>query len=150
MINYCNKKEDIVSVWSEVFKDTEEEILFFIDNLQHGKCIAYYLDDKVVSMLYLVDCRINNRVSRYIYAACTSKDFEGRGFITELINYASEIDSTCLCLIPANESLIDFYGQRGFNHTESIDLLEFDETDEIKEYLFEGFELDKPIVMIKE
>ena len=150
MISYCDNKEEIISLWSSVFGDSKEDVQYFIDNLQHGKCLTYSVNDRAVSMLYLVDCSIKNEKAKYIYAACTYKEFEGRGYMTKLIDYAYDNNCEKLCLIPANNSLIDFYKNRGFNSSTDIKDLIFDESDEINEYLFEGFELDKPIVMIKE
>ncbi|MBQ9532042.1 MAG: GNAT family N-acetyltransferase [Eubacterium sp.] len=149
MIRYCNNNHDIISLWADVFGDSEEEILYFIKNLAHGKCLGYFENNKLVSMFFLVDCCINHKNYKYIYAACTYKEYEGRGFMTKLIEYAYKNDSS-LCLIPANESLIKFYKKRGFNKSSEIDSLKFDELDDIKEYLFEGFELKDPIVMVKE
>ena len=150
MISFCEDKKEIISLWSAVFNDSEEDILYFIDNLQHGKCLAYYIDDKVVSMFFLVDCKIESENAKYIYAACTFKEFEGRGYMTELIEYASDYENNPICLIPANESLIKFYSDRGFNRIADISSLIFNEKEVINEYLFEGFELEEPIVMVKE
>ena len=149
MISYCNNNEKIISLWSDVFKDSREDVEFFIDNLKNGKCLGYFENEKLVSMLYLVDCKVNGIKAKYIYAACTYKEYEGRGYMTKLIEYASKPDNV-LCLIPANESLISFYDKRGFNKSAKIESLVFDEIKEIKEYLFEGFELENPMVMVKE
>ena len=150
MIKYCENKAQIISLWSEVFGDSEEEILFFIENLKNGKCLAYYENNVPVSMLYLIDCCIDNKKGKYIYAACTSKKNEGRGLMSSLIEFSAELDTQYLCLIPANDSLIDFYSKRGFSKSAEISSLEFDEEDEIKEYLFEGYKLSNPKIMIYE
>ena len=149
MISYCNNNEEIISLWSDVFKDSRDDVQFFIDNLKNGKCLGYFENEELVSMLYLVDCKVNGIKAKYIYAACTNKEYEGRGYMTKLIEYASKPDNV-LCLIPANESLISFYDKRGFNKSAKIESLVFDEIKEIKEYLFEGFELENPMVMVKE
>ena len=148
MIKFCDNKEEIISLWSSVFGDSDEEISFFIDNLKNGKCLAYYEKGKAVSMFFLVDCRVGEKKGKYIYAACTLKEYEGRGYMSCLIDYAGKNFNEFLCLIPANESLIDFYSQRGFDKTAEISELTFNENDEIIEYLFEGYELKKPLVML--
>ena len=150
MINYCDNKAQIISLWAEVFGDSEEEVSFFIKNLKNGKCLAYFENDAMVSMLYLVDCCIEKKKGKYIYAACTSKKNEGMGLMTSLIEFASKLETDYLCLIPATDSLVDFYQKRGFTESAEISSLEFDEIEEIKEYLFEGYKLSNPKVMIYE
>ena len=150
MIKYCDNEAQIISLWSEVFGDSEEEISFFIRNIKNGKCLAYFENEAPVSMLFLVDCRIGKRKGKYIYAACTSEEYEGRGLMTSLIEFSSDVGTDYLCLIPATDSLKDFYCKRGFTESAEINALEFNESDEIKEYLFEGYNLSKPEVMIYE
>ena len=70
--------------------------------------------------------------------------------MSSLIEFSAELDTQYLCLIPANDSLINFYSKRGFSKSAEISSLEFDEEDEIKEYLFEGYKLSNPKIMIYE
>ena len=150
MISFSKKDEEIIELWSEVFGDSREEVIFFLDNAKNAECLTYRVDDKAVSMLFLVDCCINGNKGKYIYAACTYKEYEGRGFMSELISYSGKLNYNYLCLIPANDGLIDFYQKRGFDKQAEISSLEFEQIEEINEYLFEGYNLSKPIVMICE
>lgn len=150
MISFCKNKSDIVSLWKNVFGDTEEEILFFIENAKNADCLALYKEKKIASMLFLVDCSINGKEGKYIYAACTKKEFEGRGLMTKLLDASKKFDYDFLCLIPASDSLVDFYNKRGFDMKAEIDALSFNQSDEIKEYLLEGFSLTEPQVLICE
>ena len=53
-----------------------------------------------------------------------------------------------LCLIPANEVLIDFYKKRGFIYEYELNDIEFFESDELKnDFLLVGCELEKPIIL---
>ena len=149
MIKYCTNSEEIINLWQEAFGDSTEEIEFFINNIRHAECVGCYYNDELVSMLYLVDCNIKYYAAKYIYAACTKKAQSGKGYMTELIDYCKQVYS-CICLIPANDSLVDFYNKRGFNGEIEIEHLSFDEKDEICEYLLEGYSLTKPRVMIYE
>ena len=150
MIKITDNKKEITAIWSDVFGDSEEEILFFINNLKNGKCLGYFLDDKLVSMLFLVDCSVKRHNGRYIYAACTYKEYEGRGYMSALIEYAAKYEKNFLCLIPATDSLIEFYQNRKFNKSAEISDISFNESEDIKEYLLEGYELTQEQVLIYE
>lgn len=149
MIKQCTNTEDIISLWSEIFGDTREEIEFFINNIQHAICLGYYLDNELASMLFLVDCNIKMYSAKYIYAASTKKCYEGLGYMTELIKYCKK-DECLICLIPANDDLINFYKARGFISKTGIEHISFDENERITEYLLEGYHLTEPQVMIYE
>lgn len=145
MIKTITNKEDIISLWSEAFGDTRDEILYFVDNVKNAKCIGAY-ETELESMLFLVDCKLNNINSKYIYAACTKKSSQGKGYMTMLLDYCKkEYDS--VCLIPANTGLISYYKNRGLDIKDSTDSIKFDEIDGIVEYLFEGCELEQPIIL---
>ncbi|MCC8073537.1 MAG: GNAT family N-acetyltransferase [Clostridiales bacterium] len=138
--------EKIIPLWQEAFGDSEEDIIFFLKKCVNKKCIGYYEDNTLVSMLFLVDCILNDERCKYVYAACTSSKSQGNGFMTNLLNYCKK-NYKKVCLIPANESLIDYYKAREFTKEADIKNLTFIESDEIKEYLFDGCSLEKPIVL---
>jgi GNAT superfamily N-acetyltransferase len=148
MIKFTTCSEDIVRLWNEAFGDSKEDIMFFINNVKNAKCLSYYDKNNIASMLFLVECCVDGVNGEYIYAACTEKKSRGFGYMTELLNYAKKHCKSFVCLIPANKSLINYYNQRGFDIELSIDAVQFDESKEIKEYLFEGCELDKPIALM--
>ena len=150
MISFCEDKNEITRIWKKVFGDSEEDILFFLENCKNARCIARFEKERIASMLFLVNCSVGGKSGAYIYAACTEKELEGRGFMTSLLDYSKTLGYAYLCLIPANDALIDYYKKRGFTETADISGLEFNETDEIKEYLFDGYELTEPKLMICE
>ena len=147
MIKLVNNSKEIIDIWREAFGDSEEEILFFADNVKDAECLGFYSDGVLASMMYVVRCSINGVDSNYIYAACTLKEYRSKGLMTELLSYAESAYSS-LCLIPANEGLVEYYALRGFDETESVNALSFSQTDEINEYLFDGCSLEKPIVLM--
>lgn len=53
-----------------------------------------------------------------------------------------------LSLIPANDKLVTYYDKRGFKGRSEIKNIIFNESDDIKEYLLEGYELTKPLLSI--
>ena len=146
MIKYAENREHIISLWAEAFGDSREDILFFIDNVKDAKCLMYYFGDRPASMMYLVPCMIDGCEFRYIYAACTAKAYEGRGFMTDLIHCC--LDSGIrVCLIPASDSLIDCYSKREINLQVPIESLTFHQIPAIEEYLFEGYDLTIPTAL---
>ena len=150
MLSFEENKQDTIYLWNKVFGDSEDEISFFIENSKHAESITYYRDHKIASMLCLVECSVDGVKGKYIYAACTDPKYQRSGFMSELISRAKEKTENFLCLIPANEGLIDFYKKRGFNKEIEIENISFDETPEIQEYLFEGYELKNPKALICE
>ncbi len=145
MIKTVSNIDNIVSLWSEAFGDSRDEILYFIDNVKNADCIGVY-DDELHSMLYLVDCTLNGIKSKYIYAACTRSDCQGNGLMTQLLDYCKD-QYNSVCLIPANHGLVGYYQDRGLTFVNDIDSIKFDQIDGIREYLFEGCELDTPIIL---
>lgn len=149
MIKYCTDFYEVIPIWQDAFGDSVEDIEFFIDNINHAECLGRFDGDTLVSMMFIVDCNIKYCSSKYIYAACTKSNCGGMGYMTELIDFCKEkYDS--LCLIPATDSLVDFYNKRGFNYNLEIEHISFDETDEITEYLLEGYELTVPKALVYE
>lgn len=143
MIKYTDNADFIIKLWQQAFGDTTEDILFFINNVKDADCLMYFCDGKPASMMYLVDCCIDGEKRRYIYAACTAKEYRGRGFMSQLIDHCLS-KGVKVCLIPADDSLIDFYSKRKINKKISIESIEFAQIPEIEEYLFEGYSLTEP------
>lgn len=138
--------DEMISLWQEAFGDCREDVLFFLENAVNKSCICYYTDDKLVSMFFLVDCRVNDIRYKYIYAACTAAAYQGRGYMSELLAYCQEHYDYIL-LIPADTDLVNYYRKRKFNHKMNIENILFNERKEIREYLFEGCSLEKPFAL---
>lgn len=136
----------LYSLWQEAFGDTQEDIQFFIDNCCHKSVLTLYDGNRLCSMLFLVDAAVNGKEYKYIYAACTSEQFRGKGYMSALLNYVTKAYNNVL-LIPADEALVTYYRKRNFDKIIKINDIEFNECSEIKEYLFEGCSLDKPIAL---
>lgn len=146
MIKFTNDINQIANIWIEAFGDSFDDVAFFENNLKNGKCLGYYINEKLVSMLYLVDCKLNDEDNYYVYAACTLKDFRGNGYMKNLLDYVKDTNGK-VCLIPANEGLIDYYKNNGLDSFSSIEDLSFDECDAlINDYLYVGCDLEKPVV----
>ena len=79
--------EDIINLWQASFGDSREDIEFFLRECKNKKCVCLYNNSRLLSMLFLVDCRVSDREFVYIYAACTDKSAQGKGYMSRLLNY---------------------------------------------------------------
>lgn len=146
MIKYTNNVDDIVLCWHEAFGDSREDIEFFINNAKNCRCLAYYDNEQICSMLYLVECELLGRQAQYVYAACTLEKFRNKGCMSQLLKYV-QAHFGCVCLIPAENWLIEYYKNRGFTHDVSLKSLVFNQSDEIVDYLFDGCSLEQPFAL---
>lgn len=138
--------EDIIALWQEAFGDSREDVLFFLNNAVNKSCLCRFDGKKLCSMLFLVDCIVNSVSYKYIYAACTSKECRKYGYMSELLKYCqSKYDN--ILLIPADEDLVRYYIKRNFIHKVDINNIVFNETGDIKDYLFEGCSLKEPFAL---
>lgn len=120
MIRIIDKTEyrsKIMSLWSECFGDSRDYIEFFLDSCP-SECVAYTENGRLVSMLFLLEGHIDNFMLKYIYAACTDKQYRNRGIMGQLIEF---VKSYCIehlydgiFLVPGEESLYGYYVRFGF------------------------------------
>ena len=146
MIEFTNNRKGIIDLWQEAFEDSLTDIDFFLDNCSNKKCLTYIKDNKIVSMIFVIDAILNGSKTKYLYAAASLKAFRGKGYMSDLLNKAQK-DYASLCLIPATEALANFYKKRGFSTAFSIDKLDFNQADEIKNFLLEGYSINPPFVL---
>ena len=87
MIKYFDDENLIIRLWHEAFGDNDEDIVFFLKNCKHKKCLGFFEDDELCSMLFLVDCKVNGNNAKYIYAACTYQNKQKNGQMTNLLSF---------------------------------------------------------------
>lgn len=153
MIKLTDDREQIISLWSAVFGDSREDIEFFLDECKNYSCLGLFVDGALASMLFLVDCKYAEYNGQYVYAVCTAEEHRKKGYSSSLIRDAKKQMSDFLWLIPANDGLFDFYAKHGFetkleSSGEFDNKIEFDESAEIIEYLYEGSDYEFPKGMI--
>ncbi len=116
-------KIKISELWRESFGDDSKTVDYYLQNIfSNGNAIGKIFDNRLVSMMFLINSFLNingdDFTCRYIYAACTAKDCRSHGYMGELINYAKEFATnesiSYLALVPASESLFEFYSKFGF------------------------------------
>lgn len=138
--------DKIITLWQQAFGDKREDVIFFLKNAKNISCLCLYDNGNLCSMLFFVDCKVNDEDYKYIYAACTDNNFRSSGYMSQLLKYSQDNYKRIL-LIPADYSLVDYYSKRSFNHKADINNIIFNECDEIKEYLFEGCSLETPFAL---
>lgn len=152
-VAFTDDRAQIISLWHSVFGDSPDEIVFFLENCVHKRCLGCFDGDRLVSMMFLVDCEYCGKKGKYIYAVCTLPEFRRRGLCGELINTAKSFGFDFLWLIPANDRLFKYYGRFGFKKklysSNAFDhCVSFDEISAITDYLYEGSNYEYPAGMI--
>ena len=113
----------IIILWKEAFGDTKEDICFFLDaHFKPENTVVNDIDGKITSVLFLLEGFMNindcDYPSYYLYAACTLKEYRGRGQMAELLDFAAKTAQNrkkyFVCLKPAEESLFDYYSRFGY------------------------------------
>lgn len=111
-------KEKVISLWIECFNDSREYIEFFLDNCPGYICIADEEDDRIVSMLFLLNGSVKKYKCKYLYAACTCAEYRKHGIMKHLIEYSEEYCKIhgydAIFLVPANDTLYGYYKRLGF------------------------------------
>ncbi len=125
MVRFANKEDlkTITGLWQSCFGDGEPYINNFLDNIFSGNnCFVYQAEEGIVSFLFLLESPFvsgeQTVKGAYIYAACTEKAHRGKGYMNSLMNYVAEYaaknDYEILYLVPAENSLFDFYEKLGY------------------------------------
>ncbi|MCD7722592.1 MAG: GNAT family N-acetyltransferase [Clostridiales bacterium] len=136
----------IASLWHSAFGDSCEYVRSFIEKCRHKSVLAVFSENKIVSMLFLIDCEFKAQRGKYVYAVCTDEKYRRRGFAAALISEAKKCAGGFLCLIPADEQLKKYYAEMGFEEKlcgeEVKKNITFFENKEITQDLFEGSRLN--------
>jgi len=133
--------QTLKNLWKCIFKDTDEYInLFFNYKFDFEKTFVYKTDNKIVSALYYFDVILTNGCNEfkaaYICGIATLPAMRGKGIAGKLIETCigelKEKDYDIALLIPANESLFNYYKKFGFNKFSYISCWESDYNNTVK------------------
>ena len=124
MIIDAPQPEQIASLkalWQEAFGDTEEYLrLFFTTAFSPDRCHCLTESGEVAAALYWFDCVVEGKSYAYLYAIATKKAFRGRGLCNALMTnthrHLQELGYAGAILVPAEESLFDFYRAMGYRN----------------------------------
>lgn len=123
----CNPSDSdlnqIREIWKLCFGDDDETVDFYFSTcFSNDDCYVYKTDGKVVSALQMIPCDISDGKktynSKYMYAVCTHPSYQGKGYMTALIEEACRTEFSkgikAVICVPATESLFGFYSRFGF------------------------------------
>ena len=126
VITFAKKedKDEIIALWQEAFLEKREDIEPFVD--EYFECFVLLKSNETVcSMLSMIPVFINDEKGRYIYAVATKKEYQNRGYSSKLLEYVNEYinmnNEKFSVLVPASDSLFDFYEKRGYNTINCIE-----------------------------
>ncbi len=119
-IRLTNDKDinELKKLWREVFDSEGIYTELFIKNRYHTcEAVGMFDKEKLISVLYMLPCTLKVKDREYsmsyIFAVGTLKDERGKGYCSQVMNFAHEylknkgID--CASLVPAEKGLFDFY-----------------------------------------
>lgn len=118
-----NQVDELKKLWIDTFGDTKEYVNAFFDKFYSpDNVIVYKENGKIVSSLYMIDycLKYEDKYYKimYLYALATDNEYRGKGIMSMLIDKADKImhnkGYAGAFLIPAEESLYDYYGRFGF------------------------------------
>lgn len=118
-----NQVDELKKLWIDTFGDTKEYVNTFFDKFYiPDNVIVYKENGKIVSSLYMIDycLKYNDKYYKimYLYALATDNEYRCKGIMSMLIDKADKImhnkGYVGAFLIPAEESLYDYYGRFGF------------------------------------
>lgn len=149
-----NDKKELSSLWQMTFLEDSQVIEHFFHNVFKDVITPVIkIDGEIASSLFLLPCSIGNYKGKCVYCAMTKYSHRGKGYMKELLDfsydYCKENGFDFLFLVPAEESLFDYYSKCGFEKFGIARTYTFDSTiPEIKEKLNYQYELvfDKSII----
>lgn len=111
------------TIWKDCFGDGNEYVDFYFENRYRDENTLVCLwEGKPAAMLTLIPCTMTAHGTtwrgKYVYAVATTPRYQGRGLSGHLL----EVMHTSLkndgydfsALVPASESLFDYYAKRGY------------------------------------
>ena len=114
-----NIRLQAVSLWQEAFGDSAEYINFFLDTHESCTCLTHEENGKLCSALFLIEGSLCGKSAYYLFAAATLKSQRGKGCMAKLLekaeNYAKQNGRAYIVLVPAENSLFDYYSRFGYN-----------------------------------
>lgn len=110
------RKEELISLWKEVFQDDDSFLKPFLEAREKDAEVFFKEHDgKIIAMIWflrqkaLIDKRIQE--VRLISGVATKKEYRKRGIMTELLDSSSRKYDVPLILFPAVRA---FYEEQGF------------------------------------
>ena len=114
-----NDKKELSSLWQMTFLEDSQVIENFFQTVFSTVVTPVIrIDGEIASSLFLLPCKIGKFKGKCVYCAMTKYDFRGKGYMKQLLDfsydYCKEDNLDFLFLVPAEESLFDYYAKCGF------------------------------------
>jgi len=156
MIRFADKNDvtEIRKLWDIAFSDGKEFNNYFFENIFNEKnTLILRENNELISMAQMINYEIENLGEvTYIYGAATNPKFRGYGYMKKLLKKSFELDiemnKKASILIPAQESLFDYYKKIGYKTGFHIDRKRLEKTDNLS-YSFRKAEYDDINNMLK-
>lgn len=118
-------RTDLERIWKMCFDDPADYVRYFFDYKYNPNTCAVYVDETVgrpVAMLHMLEGYITEDSEiipvQYIYAAATRPDYQRRGIMRQLIEFARRCahlrGQKYMILVPGSRELFKFYEKLGF------------------------------------
>lgn len=116
---------DLERIWKLCFDEKADRARYFFDNRYNPNRCAVYIDEETgrpVAMLHMLDASITEDSEiipvQYIYAAATRPDYQRRGIMKQLTEYArrcAELEKIRYqIVVPGGRQMFRFYEKLGF------------------------------------
>lgn len=104
------------SLWIENFDEAETAVnIFFNNTMPYTSVYCAEINNKLVSAVYLIHCKLNGKKAHYLCGASTDKAYRKMGIMSKLIKYALDNSGDeYSTLFPASDSLYGFYAKLGY------------------------------------
>lgn len=123
-MNPTELKNKMMNLWKSVFHDSDAYISLMFDTYFNPDLTVYHeVDNDIVSALLGIPYTFNfgdtKLTGLYLCGLATQENFRGQGIMTKLIKEinkkASERGYSFTFLIPASDSLINYYSEHGYH-----------------------------------
>ncbi|MBO5944839.1 MAG: GNAT family N-acetyltransferase [Clostridia bacterium] len=123
MIDFASikDKKELHSLWQMTFLEDSQVIENFFENVFSSVVTpTIKVNGEIVSSLFLLDCNIGRYKGKCVYCAMTKYSERGKGYMKKLLdfsyNYCLDNGFDFLFLVPAEESLFEYYKKCGFEN----------------------------------
>lgn len=120
----------LLALWQEAFGDTEDDARFYFKHRHHHENMLIHTEPKgtISGMLTMLPITLYSQsqsmAARYIFAVATSLAHRDQGISSRLLaaahEHARKLGAAACVLVPAENSLFEYYGKRGYQTAFSV------------------------------
>lgn len=114
-LEYIGDPSPLISLWRECFKDDNENSPKEFYSSVRSTTLVAEEDGTIIGMANLLPVSINSLKGVYLYAACVSPKFRGKGVFRALLKACEQVCADFICLIPENEEVERTYRRHGYS-----------------------------------